>query len=125
MTPTHGESVAMNLLLELCGAGISLTAALDVEGDFTEATLARIRQHKPALLRLLVNPYRHVCIENPDRQKVCDLLADAFDRDPLACMALAKRWYEIQAVAGDAAAWAALQSETFSPNPRDQATKPP
>lgn len=107
----HTSGVAIDLLAELHAAGVTLTPAIDFDGPadaMTDATLDRIRQHKPALLRLLVNPYRHTCIEHTERQKVCDLLADAYDRDPLACMELAKRWYDVHAAGGDVAAWASL-----------------
>ena len=87
-------SEAIRLLADLRTAGVTVTAAIDIDGPadaLTDATLQRIRDRKPALLRLLVNPYRHRCI-NPQRQRVCDLIADAYDRDPLEAMHLAKTW---------------------------------
>lgn len=113
----HTSGVAIDLLHELRAVGVTLTPAIDFDGPadaMTDTTLGRIRQHKPALLRLLVNPYRHTCIEHPERQKACDLLADAYDRDPLACIELAKRWYDAYTVDGDAAACVALQREAAS-----------
>ena len=110
-------SDAIALLAELRAAGVTLTAAIDYDGPpdvLTEATLHRIRQHKPALLRLMVNPYRRRC-ENPQRQRVCDLLAAVYDTDPLRCMDLARTWYGAMDHARrtrhrdpDAAAWSAL-----------------
>ena len=112
-------SDAIALLADLRAAGVTLTPAIDYDGPpdaLTDATLQRIRDHKPALLRLLVNPYRHRCI-NPQRQRVCDLIADAYDRDVLKAMHLARTWYAAMDDARrtrhrdpDAAAWAALEA---------------
>lgn len=115
----------LDLLAELRDAGVTVTPAIDFDGPteaLTDDTLELIHQHKSALLRLLVNPYRHTCIEHPERQKVCDLLADAYDRDPLWCMELAKAWYEARASAPvdsdrDAVAWATLLRVIQQPDP--------
>lgn len=124
----HPPGNAIDLLRELQHAGITLRPALDVEGDFTDAALDLIRVHKPALLRLLVNPYRHVCMSHPQRQRVCDLLADAYDTDPLRCMELAETWYRsldhLRNNAHpdpDAAAWTALERENARPKRTDHA----
>ncbi len=118
-TATVPAADAIAVLADLRSAGVTVTAEVELAGpaDFlTDERLDAIRRHKPALLRLLANPYRHRCI-NPQRQRVCDVLADAYDRDPLEAMHLAKTWYGEMDDARrtrhrdpDAAAWAALQA---------------
>ena len=116
--PAPGSSPAIALLHELRNAGVTLTPAIDYDGPpdvLTPVMLNRIRGHKPAMLRLLINPYRVTCTVNPQRQRVCDLIADAYDRDVLEAMHLARTWYAAMDHARrtrhhdpDAAAWAAL-----------------
>ena len=120
-TATPPDADAIAVLADLRSAGVTVTAEVELVGpaDFlTDERLAAIRHHKPTILRLLVNPYRHRCI-NPPRQRVCDLIADAYDRDVLEAMHLARTWYAAMDDARrtrhpsggnpDAAAWAALQ----------------
>lgn len=95
-TQTIDRHSACSVLEGLRSRGVTLTPAIDWAGPpevEADGTLDLIRLHKPALLRLLVNPYRHTCTTNPHRQQVCNLLADVYDRDPLRCLDLKELWY--------------------------------
>ncbi|MEM6852844.1 MAG: hypothetical protein AAF593_00360 [Planctomycetota bacterium] len=124
MRSTTPTEQAIGLLAELRSAGVTLTPAIDLDGPAERLdpdTLARVRHHKPALLRLLVNPYCHTCVVNPQRQQVCDRLADAYDRDPLWCADLARRWYSAMDDArrrGDADPDASAWDDMQKGNPR-------